>query len=83
MFKDVNHYIAESVYPRKRDVPKGFLDAVVGDTKRQVENKRVEAVMSAGSIEHDLLRALEVSSIVGAHGHALMICRSGKNQTCL
>lgn len=50
---------AESIYPRKRDIPRGFLDTVVGDTKRQVENKRVEEVMSAGSIEHDLLRALE------------------------
>lgn len=67
MLKDFNRCIAESVYPRKRDAPRGFLDAIVGDTKRQVENKRVEAVMSAGSIEHDLLRALEVSGIAGAH----------------
>jgi hypothetical protein len=83
MFKGVNHCIAESVYPRKRDVPRGFLDAVVGDTKRQVENKRVEAVMSAGSIEHDLLRALEVRGIENATGNALIICRSGKNPMCL
>ncbi|KAF9229061.1 TAF1 transcription initiation factor TFIID subunit TAF1 [Gyrodon lividus] len=51
--------VAESVYPRKRDIPRGFLDAVVGDTKRQNENKRVEEVMSAGSIENDLVKALE------------------------
>ncbi|KAH7930506.1 hypothetical protein BV22DRAFT_1028228 [Leucogyrophana mollusca] len=50
---------AESVYPRKKDIQRGFLDVVVGDTKRQVENKRVEEVMSSGSIEHDLLLALE------------------------
>ncbi|KAF9244507.1 TAF1 transcription initiation factor TFIID subunit TAF1 [Melanogaster broomeanus] len=51
--------VVESVYPRKRDIPRGFLDAVVGDTKRQNENKRVEEVMSAGSIENDLVKALE------------------------
>ncbi|RDB29477.1 putative transcription initiation factor TFIID subunit [Hypsizygus marmoreus] len=49
----------ETVYPRKKEVPKGFLDAVVGDTKRQVENKRVEDVVSSGSVELDLRRALE------------------------
>ncbi|TFK77305.1 TAF1 transcription initiation factor TFIID subunit TAF1 [Pluteus cervinus] len=49
----------EPVYPRKREVPKGFLDAIVGDTKRQVESKRVEEVVSAGTVESDLRRALE------------------------
>lgn len=50
----------ESVYPKKRDVPKNFLDVVVGDTKRQVENERVEEVVSSGSIDQDLRAALEV-----------------------
>jgi hypothetical protein len=50
----------ESVYPKKRDVPKNFLDGVVGDMKRQVENERVEEVVSSGSIDHDLRAALEV-----------------------
>ena len=50
----------ETVYPRKREAYKGFLDAVVGDTKRQVENKRVEDVVSSGSVEVDLRRAFEV-----------------------
>ena len=50
----------ESVYPKKRDIPKNFLDGVVGDTKRQVENERVEEVVSSGSIDHDLRVALEV-----------------------
>ena len=50
----------ESVYSKKRDVPKNFLDGVVGDTKRQVENERVEEVVSSGSIDHDLRAALEV-----------------------
>ena len=50
----------ESVYPKKRDIPKNFLDVVVGDTRRQVENERVEEVVSSGSIDHDLRAALEV-----------------------
>jgi transcription initiation factor TFIID subunit 1, fungi type len=50
----------ESVYPKKRDVPKNFLEVVVGDTKRQVENERVEEVVSSGSIDQDLRAALEV-----------------------
>ena len=50
----------ELTYARKREVPKNYLDLVVGDTKRQVENKRVEEVVSAGSIESDLRHALEV-----------------------
>lgn len=50
----------ETVYPRKRENPKGFLDAVVGDAKRQVENQRVEEVVSSGNIETDLRKALEV-----------------------
>lgn len=50
----------ETLYPRKKDVPRGFLEAVVGDTKRQVESKRVEEVVSSGSVELDLRRALEV-----------------------
>ena len=50
----------EAVYPRKREVPKGFLAAVVGDTERQVESQRVEQVVASGSVEHDLRQALEV-----------------------
>ncbi|KIK07513.1 hypothetical protein K443DRAFT_129177 [Laccaria amethystina LaAM-08-1] len=52
-------YQVETVYPRKREVPRAFLDSVVGDTRRQVESKRVEEVVSAGSVEVDLWRALE------------------------
>ncbi|KAF8140452.1 TAF1 transcription initiation factor TFIID subunit TAF1 [Boletus edulis] len=48
-----------SIYPRKRDVPRGFLEAVAGDTQRQNESKRVEEVVSAGSIENDLVKAIE------------------------
>jgi hypothetical protein len=53
----------EYVYPRKRDIPRGgFLDAVVGHTKRQVESQRVEEVVSSGSVEFDLRRAINVRS---------------------
>ncbi|KAG9314188.1 TAF1 transcription initiation factor TFIID subunit TAF1 [Chiua virens] len=51
--------IAESVYPRKRDIPRGFLEAVAGDTQRRNESKRVEEVVSAGNIENDLVKAIE------------------------
>jgi hypothetical protein len=57
----LSHLTVETVYPRKREVPRAFLDSVVGDTRRQVESKRVEEVVSAGSVEVDLWRALEVS----------------------
>ncbi|KDR85407.1 hypothetical protein GALMADRAFT_234262 [Galerina marginata CBS 339.88] len=52
-------YQVETVYPRKKENPKGFLDAVVGDAKRQVESKRVEEVVSSGNVEADLRKALE------------------------
>ncbi|PPQ67135.1 hypothetical protein CVT25_005736 [Psilocybe cyanescens] len=52
-------YQVETVYPRKKENPKGFLDAVVGDAKRQVESKRVEEVVSSGNVEVDLRKALE------------------------
>lgn len=50
----------ETINPRKREVPKGYLKAVVGAMKRQVENKRVEDKVAAGSVEDDLVRALQV-----------------------
>ncbi|EKM84167.1 hypothetical protein AGABI1DRAFT_67440 [Agaricus bisporus var. burnettii JB137-S8] len=53
------HYLVETSYPRKREQPKGFLDAIVGDTQRQVENKRVEEVVTAGSIDADLQKAIK------------------------
>ncbi|KAJ3825622.1 TAF1 transcription initiation factor TFIID subunit TAF1 [Lentinula raphanica] len=52
-------FAVETTYPRKKEVPRGFLESVAGDAKRQVENKRVEEVISSGSIEADLRRALE------------------------
>ncbi|KAJ3998572.1 TAF1 transcription initiation factor TFIID subunit TAF1 [Lentinula boryana] len=52
-------FAVETTYPRRKEVPRGFLESVAGDAKRQVENKRVEEVISSGSIEADLRRALE------------------------
>lgn len=54
----------ESIYPRKRDVPKGYLDAVVGAAKRLEETQRVKDVVSAGNVEQDLRRAIEVKLVV-------------------
>ena len=50
----------ETVYPRRKEVPKGYLRSIVGDAERQVEYKRVEEVVASGSIEHDLRRAMKV-----------------------
>lgn len=50
----------ESVYPRKKDVPRNFLQTIVGDAERQVESKRVEQVVASGDVESDLRRALQV-----------------------
>lgn len=50
----------ETVYPRRKEVPKGYLRSIVGDAERQVEYKRVEEVVASGSIEHDLRRAIKV-----------------------
>ncbi|KIK70768.1 hypothetical protein GYMLUDRAFT_32818 [Collybiopsis luxurians FD-317 M1] len=52
-------FAVETTYPRRREVPRGFLESVAGDAKRQVENKLVEEVISSGSIEADLRKALE------------------------
>lgn len=53
----------ETINPRKKEVSKGYLKAVVGATKRQVENKRVEEEVAAGSVEDDLVKALNVRQI--------------------
>lgn len=48
----------ETVYPRKREAPRAFLESVVGDAKTNA-NKRVEEVVAAGNVELDLRRAVE------------------------
>ncbi|KAJ3507182.1 hypothetical protein NLJ89_g6455 [Agrocybe chaxingu] len=60
VYRQVAHITpVETVYPRKRENPKGFLDAVVGDARRQVESKRVEEEVASGNVEADLRKALE------------------------
>ena len=54
----------ETVNPKKKEIPKAYLRTVVGATKRQVENKRVEEEVAAGSVEDDLREALQVRCIV-------------------
>ncbi|TFY72421.1 hypothetical protein EVG20_g603 [Dentipellis fragilis] len=49
----------ESVYPKKKEVPRGFLETIVGDAKRQVETERADEVISSGNIEDDLRLALK------------------------
>ncbi|EPQ61382.1 hypothetical protein GLOTRDRAFT_102259 [Gloeophyllum trabeum ATCC 11539] len=49
----------EPVYPRKRDVPRHFLQSIVGDAERQAENQRADEVIAAGNIDFDLQNALE------------------------
>ena len=73
-------YSVECIYPRKRDVPRGFLEAVAGDTQRQNESKRVEEVVSAGSIENDLVKAIEVMTTSILPSGLLIPCRSARTQ---
>ena len=59
----VERISVETNYPRKKETIKNFLESVVGDTRREVENKRVEEVVSARNVESDLRQALEVRPI--------------------
>jgi hypothetical protein len=47
------------VHPKSKSVPRGYLDAVVGDTRREVETRRVEQVVASGTVEDDLRKALQ------------------------
>ena len=49
----------EIVHPKSKSVPRGYLDAVVGDTKHEVETQRVEQVVTSGTVEDDLRKALQ------------------------
>lgn len=60
----------ETVYSRKKDIPRAFLESVAGDTQRQVESKRVAAVVSSGSVESDLRRAIEVRFVTSVESSA-------------
>ncbi|KAF6766609.1 atypical/TAF1 protein kinase [Ephemerocybe angulata] len=51
-------YQIEPVYARKKEVPRSFLESIVGDARTN-ETKRVEEVVSARNVEGDLRKALE------------------------
>ncbi|KAL5533957.1 hypothetical protein ACEPAG_417 [Sanghuangporus baumii] len=51
--------LVETVNPRRKEIPKSYLRTVVGEAKRQVENKRVEEEVAAGSVEEDLAQTLQ------------------------
>ncbi|EJD52150.1 hypothetical protein AURDEDRAFT_181675 [Auricularia subglabra TFB-10046 SS5] len=55
-------FSAETSNARRRVQPQNFLRNVVGDARRQVENKRVEQVVAAGNMDEDLRRALQERS---------------------
>ena len=48
----------EIVLPKSKRVPRGYLSDVVGDTKREVETRRVEQVVTSSTVEDDLRKAL-------------------------
>lgn len=52
----------ESAYPKRKEQPRGLLEAIVGESHRQAQSKRVAEVVAAGDIDQDLKQALEVSS---------------------
>ena len=51
---------------------------MVGDAKRQVENRRVEEVVSSGNVEADLRKALEVRLLLGVY-HICLGFNSSRN----
>ncbi|KAI0034145.1 hypothetical protein K488DRAFT_84237 [Vararia minispora EC-137] len=51
----------ESVYPRRRDAPRGFLDAVVGNARKHAEKERGEELMSPETVDSELRTVLEKS----------------------
>lgn len=56
----------DTVYTKKKETPKNFLDSIVGDAKRKIEYERVDEAVSAGNVEQELRLALQVG-----HFHAL------------
>ncbi|KAH7107045.1 hypothetical protein BKA62DRAFT_685859 [Auriculariales sp. MPI-PUGE-AT-0066] len=59
---DARNFQVETTNARRRTQPVNFLKNVVGDAKRQSENKRVEQVVAAGNVDDDLRRALQQRS---------------------
>ena len=55
----------EIILPKSKRVPRGYLSDVVGDTKREVETRRVEQVVTSSTVEDDLRKALIERTTLG------------------
>ena len=55
----------EIIIPKSKRVPRGYLSDVVGDTKREVETRRVEQVVTSSTVEDDLRKALRERNALG------------------
>jgi hypothetical protein len=53
-------FIVEPAYPKRKEQPRSFLDAIVGESQRLAQSKRVAEVVAAGDIDQDLRQAIEV-----------------------
>jgi transcription initiation factor TFIID subunit 1, fungi type len=53
-------YLVETWYPRRREIPRNFLEAVVGDTQKRQEDQTAAEAVASGSVDDDLRRALQV-----------------------
>lgn len=49
----------ETWYPRRREVPRSFLESVVGGTQKQQEDKTAAEAVASGNVEDDLRQALK------------------------
>ena len=52
--------VVEFALPKRREAPRGFLDAIVGESQRQARSQRVAEVVASGDIDQDLRQALDV-----------------------
>jgi transcription initiation factor TFIID subunit 1, fungi type len=55
----------EIVPPQAKRVPRGYLNDLVGDTKREIETRRVEQVVTSSTVEYDLRMALMERTTLG------------------
>lgn len=56
----------ETWYPRRKEVPRNFLETVVGNTRRQRQTKHAADAVASGSVDDDLRRALQVCRLVSS-----------------
>ncbi|KZS95904.1 hypothetical protein SISNIDRAFT_483323 [Sistotremastrum niveocremeum HHB9708] len=47
------------IYPRPYEPPKNYLQGIVGDAQREVEHKRVEQVVTSGTVDDELRKAID------------------------